>query len=89
MLMGVLRLDVPVVPDADTARSWAGQELSDPIYHEQQTLLAKLLAWIEKTVSDAANAAQNLDWRMASIVLVEVIVVAAVIAELVHGPIRR
>jgi hypothetical protein len=89
MLMGVLRLDVPVVPDADTARSWAGQELSDPIYHEQQTLLARLLTWIEKTVSDAAQAAQHLDWRMASIMLAAVIVVGAGIAVLVTGPIRR
>lgn len=89
MPMGVLRLDVPVVPDADTARSWAGQELSGSIYHEQQSLLARLMAWLEKMVTDAANAAQNLDWRLASIVLTVVVVAAAGIAVLVTGPIRR
>jgi hypothetical protein len=89
MLMGVLWLDVPVVPDAGTARSWAGQELSGPIYHEQQSLLARLFAWFEKLVSDASHAAQDFDWRMAAIVLAAVVVLGAGIAVLVTGPIRR
>lgn len=89
MPMVVLRFDVPVVPDADTARGWAGQELSGPIYHEQQSLLARLMAWIEKMVTDAASAAQHLDWRLAAIVLTAVVLVGAGIAVLVTGPIRR
>ena len=88
MPMVVLRFDVPVVPDADTARSWAGQELSGPIYHQQQSLLARLMAWIEKMVTDAASAAQHLDWRLAAIVLTVVVVIGPVTSTAIPAPTR-
>src|SRR5699024_10092773 len=37
---------VPVDPDAATGRRWATEELLDPIYHEQRSLLRRLLDWI-------------------------------------------
>jgi len=89
MFITALHRDVPVVPDGDAARDWARRELSEPIYHEQQSLLARLIGWIEGMLRDAQHAAQNLDWRIAALVLTAVVVVAGGIALLVTGPIRR
>ena len=37
--------DIPVDPDADTAREWAREELADPIYHQGESLLQRVIDW--------------------------------------------
>lgn len=82
-------LDVPVDPDADTAREWARAELADPVYHEGESLLDRIIDWFMDLLSDAQNAAGNVDVRTASVLLVVVLVVAAAVVLFYTGPVRR
>ena len=45
-------LEPPVTPDAPTARRWATDELANPAYHQQDSLLVRLLRWIGVAVGD-------------------------------------
>ncbi len=82
-------LDVPVDPDAETARRWAEAELADPIYHQGQSLLERVIEWLLELISDARTAALNVDVRTASLLLAGVLVVAAAVVLAYTGPVRR
>ena len=60
---GVLGLlaDVPVGPDADTARRWAREELADPIYHEQPNLVQIIWEWVTRQLAQLQASAAGLD----------------------------
>jgi hypothetical protein len=77
---------VPVDPDAATARRWAVEELLDPVYHQQRSLLDRLVAWLTEVLSGLRTPAV---FDPVAIVVV-VLVVAAVVglAFLVAGPVR-
>ncbi len=81
--------DVPVVPDADTAREWARQELADPIYHQRPSLLDQATDWIQQQLREMFDAAGTVDARVASIVLVALLVVGVLAVLFVAGPVRR
>ena len=84
-----LLADVPVDPDADTARLWVEQELSDPIYHERPSLLEMALDWILEHLQEAEQAMSGLDARTAALVIGGLLVVGITIALVVAGPVRR
>ena len=46
---------VPVDPDAATARRWAREELLDPVYHEQRSLLSRLVGLGGRAAGRAAH----------------------------------
>ncbi|GEL97689.1 DUF4129 domain-containing protein [Cellulomonas terrae] len=77
---------VPVDPDAPTARRWATEELLDPVYHEQRSLLASLLDWIAEQLAGLRTPAALSPLAVLAVVLVLVAVVG--IAFLVAGPVR-
>ncbi|KGM09495.1 hypothetical protein N868_02040, partial [Cellulomonas carbonis T26] len=81
--------DVPVDPDADTARRWLEDELADPIYHEPPSLLDAVLRWVSELLEDLRTASGNLDVRTAALVVGAIVVVGAVVALVVAGPVRR
>ncbi|MBC7291600.1 MAG: DUF4129 domain-containing protein [Actinotalea sp.] len=85
---GVLR-DVPVEPDAATARRWAEIELSDPVYTERPNLLLEALRWLGERFAELQVSATDVDPRFAALVLTTAVVVAAVVALAVAGPVRR
>lgn len=82
-------VDVPVEPDAPTARRWAELELSDPAYQERPNLLATALRWIGDRLADLQVTAADVDPRLAALVLTAAVVVAAFVAIGVAGPLRR
>lgn len=81
--------DVPVDPDAETARRWAEAELADPVYHQGQTLLQRVIEWFAELIADARAAALNVDVRTAGLLLAGVLVVATALVLLYTGPVRR
>ncbi|GEK21611.1 DUF4129 domain-containing protein [Cellulomonas xylanilytica] len=87
--MSVLALvvgGVPVDPDAATARRWATEELLDPVYHQQRSLLAQLVDWVAELLAGLRTPAA-FD-PIAVLVVVAVIVAVVVVAFLVAGPVR-
>ena len=82
-----MRTDVPVVPDAETARRWATEELAEPIYHEGPSLLERLLEWLGSLFDGAPD---RLPLPSPAVVALVVLVVALVVgvAFWVAGPVR-
>lgn len=87
-LSGLLA-DVPVDPDAGTARRWVEQELSDPIYHERPSLIEMALDWLLERLQEAETAMSGLDARAAALVIGGLLVVGLTVALVVAGPVRR
>jgi hypothetical protein len=77
---------IPVDPDAETARRWATEELLDPVYHEQRSLLSRLVDWFAELLAGLRTPAV-LD-PIAILVVVGVIAAVIAIAFLVAGPVR-
>ena len=78
--------DVPVTPDAETARRWAERELSDPIYHPAFNLLGWIMEKLDELLRGLNAAAQSVTWVQ---VVATLLAVALVIVTLyVAGPVR-
>lgn len=82
---GVLA-DVPVEPDADTARLWLKEELLDPVYLDDPSLLARFLDWLSGLFDDVRVL--DVNPVVASAVIVGLVLVVAAIAYVVAGPVR-
>ncbi|EYR62687.1 lipoprotein [Actinotalea ferrariae CF5-4] len=89
MTAPVLPLDVPVEPDAATARRWAEVELSDPAYQDRPNLLETVLRWLGDRFADLQVTAADVDPRAAATLITVLGLVAAVVALVVAGPVRR
>ncbi|WP_240666298.1 DUF4129 domain-containing protein [Oerskovia turbata] len=81
-----VRWDVPVTPDADTARTWLKEELLDPVYVDQPSLLMRFLDWLTGLFSDVRVL--DVNPVVASLVIVGLVLVVAAIAYVVAGPVR-
>ena len=81
------RFEVPVTPDAPTAREWLQDELTNPIYHQGPSLLERFLMWLQDLF--AGTSAFGLSGGWVALVLVVVIVVVSAVALYVSGPVRR
>lgn len=77
---------VPVDPDAETAQRWATEELLDPVYHQQRSLLARLLDWIAELLAGLRTPAAFDPFAVLAVV--GVLVAVVVVAFLVAGPVR-
>ncbi|MDQ0373277.1 DUF4129 domain-containing protein [Cellulomonas humilata] len=77
---------VPVDPDAATARRWAVEELLDPVYHEQRSLLTRLVDWLAELLAGLRTPAAFDPFAVLAVV--GVLVAVVVIAFLVAGPVR-
>lgn len=77
----------PVTPDGPTARRWAQEELLDPVYHQQESLLSRFLHWLGHLFSGLHGAA--LPPRGALLAAGAVLVVVVLAALWVAGPVRR
>lgn len=84
-----LAAQVPVDPDAQTAREWAEAELAQPIYHQRPSLLRMVLDWVLEQLARAQAATSSLDPRAAAITVALVLLVGGGIALVVAGPVRR
>lgn len=84
-----LAAGVPVDPDAETARQWLVAELSDPVYHERPNLLETFLEWLVARLDEMSQASSNLDAGTAALVVGGIVLVGAVVALVVAGPVAR
>lgn len=83
-----LLLDVPVVPDAPTARRWATEELANPLYHHGKSLLERFLDWFFSLFEGASVPVLGLPpGAVAALVVLAALLVAGV-AFWVAGPVR-
>jgi hypothetical protein len=78
--------DLPVVPDRDTAREWLSSELQKPEYAERESLLTRLINWVQDWLD-------GIEWPDASMSgpqlgIAVVVIVVVVLAWLVAGPVR-
>ncbi|MHB1492057.1 MAG: DUF4129 domain-containing protein [Cellulomonas sp.] len=78
--------DVPVTPDAETARRWAERELTDPIYHPAFNLLGWIMEKLNALLRGLNDAAQTVTWVqvVATLLAVALVIVALYVA----GPVR-
>ncbi|WP_315097660.1 DUF4129 domain-containing protein [uncultured Cellulomonas sp.] len=77
---------VPVEPDAATGRRWATEELLDPVYHQQRSLLRRLLDWIGEQLAGLQTPAALSP--VAVLVVVGVVLAVVVVAYVITGPVR-
>lgn len=82
-----MRFDVPVVPDADQARQWLQQELTDPVYRERESLLQRFWDWLSDLFGSVPIGGVGGPWWLLLILLL--VAVIALIALKVAGPVRR
>ncbi len=78
--------DVPVVPDAGTARQWLMEELLDPAYVDQPSLLMRFIDWVTGLFTDVRVL--DVNPVLASLVIVALVLGVAVVAYVVTGPVR-
>lgn len=85
-----MRTDVPVVPDADTAREWAVDELAKPEYRESSGLsLDAFWQWIGDLFARIGDLGSSLGIPGAVVVGLIVAGALALVIWLVLGPLRR
>jgi len=78
--------EVPVEPDADTARTWLKEELLDPVYVDQPSLLMRFINWLTGLFQDVRVL--DVNPVVASLVIVVLVLVVAAVAYAVAGPVR-
>ena len=84
----MVHLEVPVVPDASSARRWATQELADPVYHRGKSLLSRLLDWFLSLFDGGSVPVLGLPPGAVAAVIVVVVLAVAGIAFWIAGPVR-
>lgn len=82
-----LAASVPVTPGADEARSWLHDELLNPEYHSSRSLLQRFLDWLGQQFEGVPRfGAPSL---VVAAIVVGVLLVVALLAFWVAGPVRR
>lgn len=85
-----MRLEVPVTPDADTAREWARDELSKPEYASQGTSwFERFLEWVEELFNSVESLGGNLGPLWTFVLVALAVAIVGVVVWLVLGPLRR
>lgn len=77
---------LPVDPDADTARQWLTDALTNPVYHDGPSLLERFLAWLLDLLDGVSVAGLPGVWS--AVVVVLAVLAAAAVALVVAGPVR-
>ncbi|WP_291887265.1 DUF4129 domain-containing protein [Cellulomonas sp.] len=82
-----VRREVPVEPDAATARRWAERELAEPVYHQSRSLLDRLLDWLLGLLDGIPAPVVSPGVSLAVVIGVAVLVAGVVLWA--AGPVRR
>ncbi|PKQ25484.1 MAG: hypothetical protein CVT64_09785 [Actinobacteria bacterium HGW-Actinobacteria-4] len=75
-----MRIAVPVTPDAETAREWAIDELSDPIYSQGESWSGRISRWITDFLADLFSNADGASIPVVGLLALAVVIVVAIIA---------
>lgn len=81
----MLLRDVPVTPDAETARRWAEEELAKPAYSRGDTLFDRLGAWFSEQLAKLLDSTSGsgfppITYLIAALVIAAIIVIATKVA---------
>jgi hypothetical protein len=80
---------VPPTPDAETARRLVRDELTDPIYSQEPSLLERALDWLGNQLADLTVDPAAIQPGVAAAVIAGAALVAVLVALYVGGPVRR
>ena len=83
----MLFADIPVDPDATTARDLLRRELTNPVYHDSPTLFERFVRWFTGLFDELVVPGVSGVWG--AVLVVAVVLVVAGVALLVSGPLRR
>lgn len=85
-----MRFEVPVTPDAETAREWARDELSKPEYAAQGTSwFERFLEWVQDLFNSVESIGGNLGPLWTVVLVIVAIAIVALVVWLILGPLRR
>jgi hypothetical protein len=80
----------PLTPDAEEARRWAEQELSDPAYAEAEpTLLDRVARAVSDFLGDLFSSQPSTEWGAVLAVIAAVVVVALIVVALLVWGVPR
>ena len=80
---------VPVDPDAPTARQWFREELAAPVYNQGETFVEKIMNWLNGLLGKMVKIGEGSSPVMLALLTLAVVAVVGVIAYYIAGPIRR
>lgn len=80
---------IPVTPDAPTAQQWLREELRDPIYHQGESLVQRIMNWIAEFFSQLFEVGGGSNPVLLAVIVLVVLGLIAGIALWVAGPVRR
>ena len=84
----VVRVAVPVTPDADEARRWARDELADEVYrHAEPGLVERALAWLLERLQEV-ELPEGPGSRVLLVGLLLLLAAGVVVALALAGPVR-
>ena len=82
--------DIPVVPDADTARQWAIDELAKAAYQDRgPSLLQRIQEWFAHLFASVFGSGPGFGSVTSILAIVVVVLVVAAVVYAVVGPMRR
>ncbi|WP_435298343.1 DUF4129 domain-containing protein [Timonella sp. A28] len=79
-------MNVPVVPDDETARNWLETELRNPIYNQSESWFSRILRKIGEWFDSLSGASFP---PLSIFIFVALFIVLVVVAVIISGPIRR
>lgn len=82
----MLGVSIPVDPDADTARQWLTDELTNPVYHDGPSLLERFVAWFLDLFDGVSVAGLPGLWSAILVLVATALTIA--VAVFVAGPVR-
>lgn len=80
---------IPLSPDAPTARRWLQEELTGSIYHDEQNLVDRVMEWLANFFDGLFKIGSGSSPVLLAAVVLGVIAVIVGVSLLVAGPIRR
>lgn len=82
--------DIPVTPDADSARQWAADELAKAAYQDRgPSLVQRIQEWFSHLISSVFGKGPGFDSVTSVLAIVVIILVVGAVVYAVVGPMRR
>ncbi len=82
--------DIPVTPDADTARQWAVDELSKQAYQPHEpSLYDRIVQWVQDMLSHINDFGARFSGGQVILILVVIALIVVGVVLLIVGPLRR
>ena len=82
--------DIPVTPDADTARRWAADELAKAVYQDHgPSLMQRIQDWFSHLLASIFGSGRSYGSVTSILAIVVVVLIVVAVVYAVVGPMRR